>query len=300
MERYKSEAMKYILQIQSELLHTTYNYFINNGFKYILPVMLSTEMDNLNGDVEEAYIEYYNQKLYLMKSMIIQKELALTNKELDRVFTISQCVRLEKKDKYIKGRHLLEFQQIDFEIRNGNTRELFDFVEKYIIEIFNNIKCNCQEALSFFAREIIVPQRPFLVMDNAQLCFDNVREPEALVSNYIKFPCWVRNYKRWIFDKEIHKDNQCYNENFDLLFPEGFCEVGSGSERETNYDTLIEKDGFKTQNFTLFEYLIKENKIQNSVGMGIGVQRLMRYFIGDKIINNVLPFSRDIDEDIII
>ena len=79
----------------------------------------------------------------------------------------------------------------------------------------------------------------------------------------------------------------------DLLAP-GIGEIIGGSQREENYDKLINR--MKELNMDLKEYLWyldlrKYGSVEHS-GFGLGFERAMMYLTGMQNIRDVIPFPR--------
>jgi len=112
-----------IQEIQSEIIRFTIDFFRDKGFIHLLPVMLSPITDPLGPDpnssvIKTAEIEYLGQGLQLMQSMILHKQIALSN-GFDKIFLLSPNIRLEHPKRNKSGKHLFEFTQLDFEIKNA-------------------------------------------------------------------------------------------------------------------------------------------------------------------------------------
>ena len=70
--------------------------------------------------------------------------------------------------------------------------------------------------------------------------------------------------------------------NFDLIAPEGYGELCSGSEREFDYRKLVTRmreTGENPAKYGWYLEMAREGLVGSS-GFGIGVQRLTRYIAG--------------------
>ncbi len=297
-----SSDISHLMNIQTKLVEGIYEFFSMKKVHYILPVILSSETDKLQNEVLDCNISYYGQKINLMKSMILQKQLALLNESIDSIYTISPCVRLEKREKFIKGRHSIEFQQLDFEFKNKDCEYVMDFVEELIVYIFKKVVEDCGDDLKYFGRNISIPKRPFARYDNKQCLAEMGKDYEMYLSRNSNDLFWITNFDRWIYDKSIYQNGIRKNLNYDIILPEGFCELGSGGERETDKEIIISKmhdskmdmqDHVNYLNFLDFGFV-------ESAGIGLGIQRFLRFFTGKYDIDNVLPFERSVSNRIVL
>lgn len=206
IDKILSKDTFHLINIQTELLKSIHSFFYSRRINYVLPVILSSETDRLQDDVLECSISYYGQKLHLMKSMILQKQIALLNQHIKSLYTISPCIRLEKRDRSIKGRHAIEFQQLDIEFRDKSCEYVIDFVENLIVHIFSDVKSNCADDLLYFKRDITIPQAPFVRYDHHHCQETMGHNYELTLSKQNENLFWILNFDRWIYDKRITVD----------------------------------------------------------------------------------------------
>ena len=85
-------------------------------------------------------------------------------------------------------------------------------------------------------------------------------------------------------------------QNFDLLFP-GLGEVVGGSQRETDYDKLInmmQKKGINPDSLRFYSDLRKYGTVPHG-GSGIGFDRLLMVITGVQNIRDLVPFPRSFE-----
>lgn len=302
MGRITTDKVYHALNIQREIINSFVNFMKLREVKQLMPLMLSTETDPLNHSVFDTNIKYYENNLSLMKSMILHKQVILSNPNIDSIYIISPNVRLEKRDEVIKGRHLIEFTQIDFEFKNQKKEFVKDFMEDLYIYIISNLKKECATDLNFFERNIETPIKPFKTYDSFELQRYYGEDFEQKISNESTELFWIENFDRWFYDKESEENPGVFL-NYDIIYPEGFGEGSSGAERETNYERLLKrmlKTNCNPQDYNNYLELIKTKKIPNTAGAGIGVERLLRYICGIKNVEEVVPFAHNAGEHIVI
>ena len=119
---------------------------------------------------------------------------------------------------------------------------------------------------------------------------------ETWISNYFGVPTFVINYPTEI--KAFYMKPVPGNESrvlcADLLAPEGYGEVIGGSERETDYDKLLEKiksNGLNPDDYAFYLDLRKYGSVPHS-GFGLGLERMVTFVAGTKHIREAIPFPR--------
>ena len=119
---------------------------------------------------------------------------------------------------------------------------------------------------------------------------------ETWISNHFGVPTFVINYPTEI--KAFYMKPVPGNESrvlcADLLAPEGYGEVIGGSERETDYDKLLERiksNGLNPDDYAFYLDLRKYGSVPHS-GFGLGLERLVTFIAGTKHIREAIPFPR--------
>ena len=91
---------------------------------------------------------------------------------------------------------------------------------------------------------------------------------------------------------KLNEDNKTVRA-VDLLAP-GIGEIVGGSQREENYDKLMEvinEKGLKFDEYLWYLDLRKYGSVPHS-GFGLGFERMLMYITGMANIRDVLPFPR--------
>ncbi|MEM2121853.1 MAG: asparagine synthetase A [Candidatus Woesearchaeota archaeon] len=286
------------LKIQTVVLKEITDFFTENGFKQLMPVILSPITDPLAPDPNSSIkktinIECYGQKFKLMQSMILHKQISLIS-GAEKIFIISPNIRIEDEKRASTGRHCFEFSQVDFEIAYGRMKDVFKLMESFLVRVIKKVKKECKEELKFFGRKLKVPEKPFKVFTTHELEQKYGADWEEISSKKFKEPFWVTCHKREFYDKE-DPSAEGHFLNYDLIYPEGFGEGLSGGEREYEYEKLIKKlsgrEGF-LEEFKYYLELSKKGLLVPSAGAGFGFERLMRFLTGKKHIEEIQLFPR--------
>ncbi len=69
--------------------------------------------------------------------MIVQKQVGILVH--DKIFSFSPNLRLEREEKAQSGRHLIDFVQLDLEVKNAKREDIMSLMEDLIIFVINNL-----------------------------------------------------------------------------------------------------------------------------------------------------------------
>lgn len=264
------------------------------GFVEIPPVIYSTATDPLNHPVFDPSFIYEGTKYSLTKSMIFHKQILVQS--FPKIYSFSPNVRLELPEKYATGRHLLEFTQLDLEMRDAPREESMKLGEELFVDIIKHVKEKNATELRELKRKLAVPNKPF-----RRIRFLDARNKygpdfERILSEEAKEPFWIIDIpirEREFYDRESDTESGILND-MDLIYPEGFCEALSGGEREYKLDKILERISLKEQKPEQFEWFIEEVRkgMSLSSGFGIGIERLIRYICGLTRIEDTHPYPK--------
>jgi asparaginyl-tRNA synthetase len=272
--------------------------FVNKGFQWLLPVALSQSTDPLWPDpgasIEKRIeVDIYGKPVRTTASMIIHKLVAAST-AYPKLFILSPNIRIEKAERAKTGRHIYEFTQLDFEIRDASSKDVFALVEESIVALVKDLKRDMKTELTNLCRcdTLKVPKPPFKIYDRVDLEAKYGADWEAGIAKETKEPVWVVNIPREFYDFEDFKTGKW--DNYDLFLPQ-FGEVLSGAKREFEYKKVlskIERDQVKKENYALVLKMAKEGRLKPTAGGGIGMERLVGWIAGVQHIAECQPFPR--------
>ncbi len=292
----RTERMKAILRVQDRIFISARQFFQEEGFYELRPPILSPATDpGIRGAIA-ADVNFYGKNYKITTSMILYKQMAICS--LEKVYAFSPNVRLEPTRTQLTGRHLAEFCQIDVEQAFIDYHDAMALAERLLVAILSDVKSNCQKELKLLERSLTIPARPFkqLTYQEAlniliEIGFKQLQprkelpwEAEKMLSNTFNEPFWVTEYpygSRGFYDRQDPK-RPAFLRDFDLLYPAGFGEAISGSEREYLYPRV--KKRMLEQGLSLDEYSwyleMLQQGVPPSAGFGLGLERLTRYICG--------------------
>ena len=275
------------------------NTYTNKGFQWLLPVALSQSTDPLWPDpgasIEKRIeVDIYGKPVRTTASMIIHKLVAAST-AYPKLFILSPNIRIEKAERAKTGRHIYEFTQLDFEMANATTKDVFALVEEAICTLLKDIKKDMRAELTTLCRcdTLKEPTAPFKVYDREDLEAKYGSDGwEAGITEEITEPVWVTNIPREFYDFEDFGTGKW--DNYDLFLPQ-FGESLSGAKREWEYKKIVEKierDQVKKENYAIIIKMAQEGRLLPCAGGGIGMERLVGWLAGVKHIGECQPFPR--------
>jgi asparaginyl-tRNA synthetase len=292
--RATAEALRHALAVQSEVVRAMGDFLRSRGFIEIRPVILSPITDPLRHATGRAEVEYYGHRYQLTRSMIFHKQVAVLSHE--RIFAFSPNVRLEPVELADTGRHLVEFTQLDLEVRGATREEVMALGEELLIYTLSWVWEHCREALAFFGRELRIPARPFRRITYRDAYDRYGGNFEIILSQQSEEPLWIVDMAleaREFYDRE-DPERPGTLVDMDLLYPEGYGEALSGGEREHILERILsrmERMGLDPEEYRLY-LEIAQRGLPPSAGFGIGVERLARFICGLKRIEDGLLFPK--------
>jgi asparaginyl-tRNA synthetase len=234
-----------------------------------------------------------------MTSAILYKQASLT--AFDKIFCIAPNVRLEPLETAQTSRHLAEFHQIDVEMAEASRDDIMHLAERLVSYVVGEVIARQRDELDGLGRDVGAftpllsgsfgrrthseavadlhglghPQNPDAEID---------WEGEAMLSAKADRPFFITDYpkgSRGFYDRE-NRERPGFLQNFDLIAPEGYGELCSGSQRENDYATIISRMRETGENPAKYGWYLQmvRDGIPGSAGFGIGVERLTRYIAG--------------------
>jgi len=284
---------KEVLEVTSETTFLMGEFLRKEGFIELLPVIISPITDPLNHSVYDAKIPYEGGFYSLTKSMIFHKQLAL--REYPKIFIFSPNVRLETSDKKSTGKHLIEFVQLDLEVKDATREDILSLVERLIIYTMEKLQEKFSSTIEKYNPRFHIPKRPFKRIkyleakskygnDFERILSENNTEPFFLIDIPIE--------EREFYDR-LSDDGKTLVD-MDLIYPYGFGEGMSGGEREYELDRILMRMKLKNMNIEEWKWYLDEVKkgIPRSAGCGIGIERFVRFVLGLPSVKDARLFAK--------
>ena len=332
--RPRANTFNAVFRVRSSLAYAIHQFFQERGFVYVnTPLITGSdaegagEMFNVNsfdltnipktdGGKIDFSNDFFGKPAHLTVSGQLNGE---TFAEAFRnIYTFGPTFRAENSNTV---KHAAEFWMVEPEICFADLADDMDLAEDMIKYIFKYVLDNCPEEMEFFNnfidKGLLERLNHVINSDFVRISYtDAVKELEKhndefeykvswgidlqteheryLCEQIFKKPVFVTDYPIDIkaFYMKQNPDGKTVAAA-DLLVP-GIGEIIGGSQREENYDKLINR--MKELNMDLKEYLwyLDLRKYGSCVhsGFGLGFERAIMYLTGMQNIRDVIPFPR--------
>jgi asparaginyl-tRNA synthetase len=298
-EHLESQETRSALLIQAHILAAMRQRLAAMGFVEILSPIIGPVTDPGVRGSKQVDIDYYGHRYKLMTSAILYKQASLL--AFDKIFCVAPNVRLEPPQTASTGRHLTEFHQLDVEIADGSRDDAMNVAEDVIVHAVRQVVTELSDRLESLGRDsgafTELLNQPFDRITHARAVqnltdLGHPQSPDAeidwegekILSHKVARPVFLTDYpkgSRGFYDRES-RENAGVLRNFDLIAPEGYGELISGSEREFEYARIVTRmreTGENPAKYGWYLQMVKEG-IRGSAGFGLGVERLTRYVAG--------------------
>jgi asparaginyl-tRNA synthetase len=294
-----SPITRSVLLVQHRMLAAAREYLSGRGFTELLAPVIGPVTDPGARGAKQVDVDYYGHRYKVMTSAILYKQAALT--AFDRIFFVAPNVRLEPLETASTARHLAEFHQIDVELADASREDATAVAEGLVTHVVHRVVTELPHELETLGRDVDVfadlLSEPFERRTHADAVADlhglgHRQSPdaeidwtgEAMLSRKASRPFFITDYpkgSRGFYDRES-RDRPGVLRNFDLILPEGYGELCSGSERESDYATIvarIRETGENPAKYGWYLAMLRDG-IAPSAGFGIGLERFTRYVAG--------------------
>lgn len=307
----RSPVTRSVLRVQHGLLTAVREFLGSAGFVELQAPVIGPVTDPGVRGAKQVDVDYYGHRYKLMTSAILYKQAALL--AFDRIFCVVPNVRLEPLETRFTGRHLTEFHQIDVEVAGASRAEVMDLLESMLVHAVGTVTTRLPRELETLGREPsafaalltepfdrITHEAAMGLLDGLGAGQDHGAEitwsRERRLSAESQRPFFVTDYpkgSRGFYDRESATAPGVLT-NFDLIAPEGFGELSSGGERESDYAAIVTRMRETGENPAKYEWYLRmvRNGVPASAGFGVGLERLTRYVTGRPSVVEVAAFPK--------
>lgn len=295
-----------IQKVRNEVIYATYDWMRDHGFTKIdSPIFTPSACE---GTTELFEIDYFGErKAYLSQSGQLYLEAAIGS--VGRCFDFGPVFRAEKSK---TRRHLIEFWMMDAEAAFVEHAENLEIQEQLVCFIVQRVLANCQNELKILERNqepLKQVQAPFPRLTHAEAIAklrtlgsdigemdDLGADDETLLTQQYDRPIFIEKYPAAVKAFYMKRDPSDPTRvlNADLLAPEGYGEIIGGSQREENYDALLERireHKLPEEAFKWYLDLRKYGGVPHS-GFGYGLERIVTWICGIHHVRETIPFPR--------
>lgn len=334
--RARTNTFSAVFRIRSLLAYAIHQFFQERGFVYVHTPIITTSDAEGAGEMfqvttmnmedvpknEDGKADYTKDFFGKQASLTVSGQLNVETycMAFRNVYTFGPTFRAEKSN---TTRHAAEFWMIEPEIAFADLEDDMDLAEDMLKYVINYCLKNAPEEMEFFNKFIdkSLLERLNNVVSNEFARVSYTEAVEILKKNNDKFdykvewgsdlqteherflteevfkkPVFVTDYPKEIkaFYMKLNDDGKTVAA-CDLLVP-GIGEIIGGSQREENYDVLLQKMkecGLNPDDYKFYLDLRKYGTNKHA-GFGLGFERAVMYLTGIQNIRDVLPFPRTV------
>ena len=301
----RSPRQRAIAAVRHELEQAVQDFFYERGFLRVDTPILTAAIGERSGLFSTEYFE--EGTAYLAQTGQLYGEAAAA--AYGKIYTFGPTFRAEKSK---TRRHLTEFWMIEPEVAwndsNDNMRLQEDFVSFLVARVLERRRAELQELERYVARlETVKPPFPRINYTDAVAVLqkkgsavkwgdDLGADDEALLVEDYDRPVFVMNYPKEakaFYMKENPDDPRTVLCD-DCLAPEGYGEIIGGSQREDDYDKLVQRirdEGLPMDAYGWYLELRKYGTFTHA-GFGLGLERTVAWICGLQHIREVIAFPR--------
>jgi asparaginyl-tRNA synthetase len=330
--RPRTNLFQAIFRVRSVAASAIHNYFQENGYVYVHTPLITCadcegsdqmfkittlDFDNLpkiDGKVNFKE-DLFGKKAYITGSGQLHGEtFAMAFK---KIYTFGPTFRTENSN---TKTHANEFWMIEPEIAFCDLNKLMDIEEEMLKYVVKYVLDHCKNEIDFFDKFVEnglsdklmkLVNSNFIRIDHKDVIdilkkatvkweimpdydSDIAKEHERYITEYFNGPVFVKNWPKDIkaYYMKVNEDGKTVAA-VDLEVP-GAGELMGGSQREENYDVLINRMKELDISTESIEWYLNLRRYGGCVhsGFGMGFERLLIYLTGVDNIRDVIPFPR--------
>ncbi len=332
--RLRTNTFNAVFRVRSVMAAAIHEFFQKKNFVYVnTPLITGSDCEGAgemfqvttNGYTTEYTNEedYYTNDFFGTKaglSVSGQLEGETAAMAMGKIYTFGPSFRAENSN---TPRHLAEFWHVEPEVAFAELPDIIELAEEMIKFVIGQVLEKCPNEMDFFDKffekglkdrlnklisedfGIITYTEAIELLKKADVDFqykvewgcDLQTEHERYISETIFGKAvFVTNYPKEIksFYMKQNDDGKTVAA-VDLLVP-GVGEIIGGSEREANYDKLVEAMNIRGMNLDLYgDYLdLRKYGSVPHGGFGLGFERLIMYCTGVSNIRDVVLYPRTV------
>jgi asparaginyl-tRNA synthetase len=303
----RSRKLSAILKVRHTVVGSIHEFFRSNGYyEFDAPIFQPSQSE---GGATLFEVKYFNDITYLSQTWQLYAEAGIFS--LGKIYNMGPTFRAEKSK---TSRHLSEFWMAEMEAAWMQLDEVTQVAKDEIRFIVKQVLEKNRKELEILERDVKLVETyakadyPTIKYSEALEILNTKYEmnvpwgkdlrtiEEAKIADHFKVPVVVTHYPTEImgFYKPPSYENPKEALCFDMLAPEGYCEIIGGSERSLLVDDMMNRlkaMGEDPKNYEWYFELRRFGSVPHS-GYGVGVERVVMWLCGIDNIKDAIPFPR--------
>ncbi len=301
----RSKRQHAILRIRHQIIHAAREFFDDRDFTLVdSPIFTPNAAE---GTTTLFETDYFGSSAYLTQSGQLYAEAGAM--AFGKVYCFGPTFRAEKSK---TRRHLTEFWMIEPEVAYFDLQDDMQLAEEFVSHLV-------QSVLKHRMPELLTLERDISKLEQIKAPFPKIHYNEAvdilkkhgsefipgddfgaadetIISEQFDRPVIVHHYPAAIKAFYMKRDPQEPESALamDMLAPEGYGEIIGGSQREDDYETLlnrIHEHNLPEEAFKWYLDLRKYGSVPHS-GFGLGIERTVAWITGIRHVRETIPYPR--------
>ncbi len=302
----RSQRQNAILRIRHQIISAIREFFDTRGFILVdAPIFTPAACEGTSTLFETDYFDL--GKAYLTQSGQLYGEAGAM--ALGKIYVFGPTFRAEKSK---TRRHLTEFWMVEPEVAFNDLADNMELAEEFLEHIVGSVLSNRRQELQVLERntkflENVKKPLPRIsyseaveILHSKGVDFEWGNDfggtDETVISEKFDRPVIVHRYPAGIkaFYMKRDPENPDLALAMDVLAPEGYGEIIGGSQREDDYDILLQRLKEHKLPQAAFEWYLdlrRYGSVPHS-GFGLGIERTVAWICGLEHIRETIPFPR--------
>ncbi|MBA4311270.1 MAG: asparagine--tRNA ligase [Chlorobiaceae bacterium] len=302
----RSSRQHAVLRVRHQIIKAIREFFDNRGFVLMdAPIFTPAACEGTSTLFETDYFDL--GKAYLTQSGQLYGEAGAMAH--GKVYVFGPTFRAEKSK---TRRHLTEFWMVEPEVAFNDLNDNMELAEEFLEHIVLSVLKHRQPELKILERntkflETVKKPLPKITYDEAieilkkkGIAFEWGNDlggtDETVISEQFDRPVIVHRYPAQVKAFYMKRDpqNPKLALAMDVLAPEGYGEIIGGSQREDDYDTLINRLDEHKLPHAPFEWYLDLRRYGSvpHAGFGLGIERTVGWICGLDHVRETIPFPR--------
>ena len=304
----RSRRQVAVAKVRHEVVQAIRDFFYQRDFVLVDTPILTGAIGEEAGNLFAT--DYFDLgKAYLAQTGQLYVEAAAA--ALGRVYCFGPTFRAEKSK---TRRHLTEFWMVEPEVAFNDSSDNMRLQEEFVAYLVSRALDRCGEQLKELERDTTALERvsapfPRISYSDAVVTLNELGsdiswgsdlggDDETLLAQQYDRPLFVYNYPKEVkaFYMKRNPDDPRTVLNNDCLAPEGYGEIIGGSQREDDYDLLLQRihnQGLDPEAYRWYLDLRKYGSFVHS-GFGLGLERTVAWISGIPHIREAIAFPRQL------